>query len=395
MRFRLALASLARHPTRTLLALLGVAVAGALLLDMVMLSSGMRQSFGALLDSRGFQLRLAPRGTMPFDTEAGIRGAAAIAATLRERPDVRAVSPVLGGQLHVTAGRRAFTSFALGVEPEVQGDYERLTGGDAALPDRVVVNDAFLRGAGARVGDTVAAATGYDAQMRTFAGERRLVITGRARFLYLPAGQPAAALPLATLQRMRGGEGRDVVSLFMVRVRPGANPDSVARAIDASVPAVDAISTAEALERVDRRLAYFRQLGAILGSVSFAVALLLVTTLVTVSVGERLGEIAVLRAIGVARSHVVQQVMLETGALTMGGAVLGLGLGLVAAHYLDAILRTFPGLPAAIHFFPFQPRAAGVALGLLALAGVAAAIAPAWRAAVLPLGDTLREEAVA
>jgi len=49
----LAAASLIRHRARTALAILGVAVSAAMLLDMVMLASGMRESFRGLLLSRG------------------------------------------------------------------------------------------------------------------------------------------------------------------------------------------------------------------------------------------------------------------------------------------------------------------------------------------------------
>ena len=395
MRAHLALASLLRHRARTMLAVLGVAVAAAMLLDMVMLSTGLRESFRELLLSRGFQIRLAPKGTLPFDTEATIPGASAIARLLRQHPDVAAVSPVLGGQLHIPLAGRTVTSFVLGVEPAVQGDYELLGGREPAAPGEIVVNDRFLRDSGARPGDTLHAAAGYDPQLRAFTGERRLVIVGRARFLYLPAEQPAAAMPLGALQAMRGGADADAVSLFMVRLRPGADAAAASAWIDAHVPRVDAISIAAALSRVDDRLRYFRQLGYILGSVSLAVGFLLITTLVTVSVNERVGEIAVMRAIGVSRGHVVQQVVLEGAALSVTGAVLGLGLGLITARYLNAILSRFPGLPAAIDFFVFRARAAGLALGLLVLAGIAAGAYPAWRAASLSIAGTLREEAVA
>src|SRR5215207_1846061 len=115
MLLALSAASLRRHPARTLLAVLGVAISAALLLDMVMLASGMRESFRDFLLVRGFQLRVSPKGTLPFDTEATIGSAAALLDTLRAHPDVEAVSPVLGAQLHVLRGERAVTSFALGV----------------------------------------------------------------------------------------------------------------------------------------------------------------------------------------------------------------------------------------------------------------------------------------
>ena len=52
MRISLAWASLIRHRSRTLLAVLGVAIAAAMLLDMVMLASGMRESFRELDQQR-------------------------------------------------------------------------------------------------------------------------------------------------------------------------------------------------------------------------------------------------------------------------------------------------------------------------------------------------------
>jgi putative ABC transport system permease protein len=197
-----------------------------------------------------------------------------------------------------------------------------------------------------------------------------------------------------TLEGM-GGQARDRASLFMVRVRKGANAEQVRDWIDKQLPNVTAISIATAIAQVDERLSYFRQLALILGAVSLFVGFLLVTTLVTVSVNERAGEIAVMRAIGVSRSHVVEQIVLEGIAISFAGAVLGLALGLVTARYLNAILSAFPGLPMAIDFFLFQPKAAWSALGLLIASGIGAGIYPAWRAASLPIAESLRREAIA
>ena len=395
MRGLLAIATLRRHGMRTVLAVLGVAIAAAMLLCMVMLSAGLRESFRELLLSRGFQLRLSPHGTLPFDTEATIAGASRIERTLRALPDVSVVSPVLGGQIHVARGAGSVTSFALGVNPGAQGDYELLSGTDALAADAMVVNDAFLQATGTHVGDTLEVAAGYNPQLRSYSGERRMVVSGRARFLYLAAGQSAAAFRIATLQGMTGRASEDEASLLMVRLRDGADVEAARHWIEEHVPRVDVISTAEAMERVDERLSYFRQLGFILGSVSLIVGFLLVTTLVTVSVNERVGEIAVMRAMGISRSHVVQQILLEGLAISLAGAGIGLGLGLVTARYLNGILSAFPGLPAAIDFFLFQPRSAWTALALLVAVGIAAGIYPSLRAATLPIATALHEEAVA
>jgi putative ABC transport system permease protein len=395
VRLHLAVASLLRYRTRTILAVLGVAVAAAMLLDMVMLSSGMRESFRTLLESRGFSIRLSPRGTLPFDTDATVADASRIVATLSRHPDIAVVSPVLGATVHVVDGARPAPAFALGVNAAVQGDYRLERGRDALTRDAFVANEEFMQRTGARVGDTVVLATAYSPQLRAYGGERRLVLAGQARFVYLSRGQAAVAMPLATLQMMGGPERRDRASLFMVAVRSGAAADSVQRWIERAVPRVDAISTREALARVDERLAYFRQMALILGAVSLLVGFLLVTTLVTVSVNQRIGEIAVQRAIGVSRAHVVQQIVIESLVISLSGAGIGLALGLITARWLNAILASFPGLPTAIDFFLFQPRAAWTALGLLIASGIVAGVYPSLRAASLPIAHTLREEAVA
>jgi len=389
----LAFLSLLRHRARTALAVAGVAVAAAMLLDMVMLSSGLRESFAQLLTSRGFQFRVAPRGTLPFDTEASIARGSDIAARIAAHPDVEAVSPVLGASLHLVDG--SATTFGLGVRPDVQGDYVLERGADLAADDDLVVNEDFVRLTGTSIGDTIRLAAGYNPLLRTTSGERRLAITGTARFLYLSADQPAVALLLRTLQDMTGALEADRVSLLMVRARAEADTDSLGDWIERVAPTVDAISTREALASVDQRLSYFRQIAFILGAVSLVVGFLLVTTLVTVSVNERAGEISVLRAIGVSRGHIILQIVIEGMVISVAGAALGLALGLVTARYLDALLASFPGLPAAIDFFDFQPGAVGRALGMLVAAGIVAGIYPAWRAGALPIARTLHEEAVA
>jgi putative ABC transport system permease protein len=82
------LKSLARHPLRTTLTIAGIAISAAMLLDMVMLSGGIEKSFAEMLLARGYQIRLTPKGTLPFDTEATLSGAGQLIASLRHDPAV-------------------------------------------------------------------------------------------------------------------------------------------------------------------------------------------------------------------------------------------------------------------------------------------------------------------
>lgn len=407
MRFMMAWATLRRHPARTTLAMLGIAVAAALLLDMVMLATGMSESFRSLLLTRGYQLRVSPKGTLPFDSEATIDGAGAIVRALRANPDIKAVSPTLGATLTLD-GSQIPSAFTLGLEQAVQGDYTLEAGTDitradsganAGLPaplPRIVVSQTFLTRAGRVVGDTITISSGLDAQLRTAARSSRVVISGMGRFIYVPGETPVMALDLALLRQLLGPSFRDRMSLAMAESRrnDSASVEAVRAWIATTQPRVTAISTETAIRQVEERLSYFRQLAFVLGAISLGIGFLLVATLVTLSVNERRGEIAVLRAIGTQRVGVLQQVFLEGLLLTSAGIVGGLALGLITAQWLNAILRDFPGLPSAFDFFVWSPDAGWRALVLLLTSGTLAGLLPAWRAASIPIARALREEAI-
>jgi len=96
--------------------------------------------------------------------------------------------------------------------------------------------------------------------------------------------------------------------------------------------------------------------------------------LLTVSVNQRLGEIAALRAVGLSRSRVVAGVLWESVMLVGAGGLLALPLGAALSIWLDGILRSLPEIPSDLHFFVFQPRALVLHVLLLAAAAIAAAI---------------------
>jgi len=122
--------------------------------------------------------------------------------------------------------------------------------------------------------------------------------------------------------------------------------------------------------------------------------LLLITVLLTVSVNQRLGTIAALRAIGLSRARVVGDVIAESALMVGVGGILSLPLGLVLAQWLDRILKRMPGLPEELHFFVFEPRALGVHAAVLIATAVLAALYPVRLVARLPIAATLRNETV-
>jgi putative ABC transport system permease protein len=358
---------------------------------MTMLASGLTVSFGELLGASGYSLRVTPKGILPFDSDAAIEDGAGVARRIAAVAGVRAVAPVLGAQFRIVRGDSAGAPvFTMGIDPASEFLY-RLTTGRQPGPGELVVSVPLARDFGLKPGDEVALAGELDVTLGRARAVRRFRVSGVGDFLYDYAGEHSLAMTIADAQAATGRAGS--VSLFGVATEAGADDEAVVRRIAAAVPEVSAYSTRELMGEMDKRLLYFKQLATILGSVAMVVTALLVSTIITIGVRERFGEIATLRAIGVSGRRVLLAVVTEGLALAGLGCVLGLPLGLWMAGRLDRILLSFPGIPARISFFAWEPKRVALAMGVVVAIGAIAGCIPGLGAVRAPLAQALREEA--
>jgi putative ABC transport system permease protein len=387
--------SLRRYRVRTVLSIAGIAISAAMLLDMVMLSGGIEQSFAELLLARGYQIRLTPKGTLPFDTDATIPDIGRLVALLRSNPSIERAGAVLGASLYGRRGDSLVTLFGYGIQPEAQALYQLDAGSDLSPDDTagVLLSVPAASRLQARIGDTVRLLGRLDPQTVTSSAGRNLAVRGLVHWVYDSEGQPSIGTVLLVMQHLAGPQLNDKASLIMVKARHDSEATAVAARLRQTLPQLEVSSVADLVRQFKQRLVYFRQLSYILATVSLIVTVLLVATLLTITVNQRLAEIATLRAIGISRNTIVGQVLLEGAILTLIGTGLGIVLGLVTARYLDSILTSFPGLPAAFSFF-VPRRASLTTAGLVLLfTGTVAGLYPAWLAARLPIAATLRAEA--
>ncbi len=387
--------NLARRRLRTLLAVLGIAISAAMLLDMVMLSGGIEKSFADLLTAKGYQIRVSPKGTLPFDTEASIPGATGTVSAIRGEAGVEAAGAVLGTSIYGRASDSLVTLFGYGSQPEAQGLYRVTAGADLTATDTlgVLLSEAAAGLLQAAPGDTVTLVGRLDPQLAAAGVDRRLVVRGMVRWIYDYRGQPSVGTVLPVMQRLDGDPAADRASLLLVRAADDGAVEALAARLRERYPGLEVNSVADLVVQAKRRLVYFTQLSYVLGGMSLVVAVLLVGTLLTITVNERLGEIATLRAIGVSRGAVIRQVLAEGVTLTVLGGGSGILLGLATAEYLDGILTGFPGLPETFSFFVPRTDTLSLAAAVLLVTGSLAGLYPAWLASRAPIAATLRAEA--
>ena len=113
--FHLAWRTVRRYRAQTLLAITGVAVIGALLFDMLLLSRGLLLSFADLLDRAGYDVRIVSGGGMALRLP--IAGSDQIARAVAALPEVERVASLrmMTATLQVNGPLRAANMTLVGV----------------------------------------------------------------------------------------------------------------------------------------------------------------------------------------------------------------------------------------------------------------------------------------
>ena len=216
-----------------------------------------------------------------------------------------------------------------GIQPRVETRFGLQLVDDELPPIPAAVNQALLDKSGARIGDTLRAtivgaagpAEAHRARGRAAVADALQAARRRGRRLARPRAVPR-----------RGDHGGDqrVVARRRARARPGTIAATVAEPPFAAAAVVDRDAVEAGLVGDPLGLGVIGILG--LGSIAalvFAAIGFLVTT--TVSTQERLGEFALLKALGVAPRQLLSWMTAEGAALLFVGLVAGVGLGLVLA----------------------------------------------------------------
>jgi putative ABC transport system permease protein len=156
--------------------------------------------------------------------------------------------------------------------------------------------------------------------------------------------------------------------------------------VTSSFPNVQIQDQADFKQQTESQINLILSLIFVMLLLSVLIALLGITNTLSLSIIERTREIGLLRAVGMSRKQVRRMIRWESVIISVFGAVLGVGLGILFGW---AVVRALSD-QGLLFVLP-----AGQLIGALlaaGLAGVVAAVLPAWRASSLNVLEAIAYE---
>ncbi len=381
------------HPWRQLAALLAIMLGVALAFSVHLINQSALGEFSAAVRSINGQPDFELRGQRGGFDEA-------LYERVARHPDIALASPVIEAEtqalvvdaLGVTrrVALRVLGIDALVAAPLSPALWPQLSKPKAAAPAASAPATAESRGADAdepdRFGLFDPGAVSLNAAARRKLGEadtlQLITPSGSVRLRVqgsvAAGGPPLAVMDIAGAQAQFAMLGR--LSRIDVRLKPGAERDAVIASLrlgDFAAQGVRASSPDEAEQRVSNMSRAYRINLTVLALVALFTGAFLVFSILSLSVAQRLPQLALLGVLGLGARERLQLVLAESALLGVAGSALGLALGTALAAAALQLLAGdlgggyFPGVAPSLHF----SVPAALVYGAL---GVVAALIGGW-----------------
>jgi putative ABC transport system permease protein len=195
-----------------------------------------------------------------------------------------------------------------------------------------------------------------------------------------------AHMTLDALARVLGRP--DPFNRITALLAAGQDAQEVAQAIEATLPGIETMTTAEQADEIRKVLAILFGVMAGLFSIAVFVGSVSVVNTMIIAVHRRTREIGLKKAVGAGDTDILAEVLADAARLGgMGGL-----LGTFAAWPVTAAINLFAQSEAGFTIVELTPRLVVGAIAFSALLGMAAGLLPAWRAAHLDPVVALRTE---
>jgi putative ABC transport system permease protein len=379
------------HKLRLALTALAIVLGVTFISGTFVLTDTLQNTFTTLFGSIYAKVDFQVRGVAQLGSGAGATRnelPESLLATVRRVPGVEAADGQVTGYAQfvardgkaIAAGGGAPT-LGVAYDPEQKiSPLHLIAGGPPVTPDDVVMDAGTAQKYHFAVGQRV--------RILSAGPPRTFTITGITQFGTADnlAGATLAAFTLPTAQAIAQETGK--VDDINVVTAPGASKAAVQRAIARVLPPGVQVVTGqtvvnESTSSISQALSFFSTALLVFAFISLFVGAFTIYNTFSIIVGQRTRELALLRIVGASRRQVFGSVLGEAAITGFVSSVIGLGLGVLAALGLQALLGGF-GVTLPPGSLVFEPRTVLVGLAVGIGVTVVSAIGPARGAVRIP-----------
>ena len=199
-------------------------------------------------------------------------------------------------------------------------------------------------------------------------------------------GASIAQVTLPVAQRLTHKQGRfDQIS---VAAAPGVSEDVLKRRIAEKMPAGVRVETGQesadrSSEEIKDDLGFLRIFLLVFGFIAVFVGSFLIFNTFSITVAQRISEFGMLRTLGASRRQILGTVMVESVAIGLLGALLGIAGGFLIAKAINALFVAF-GIDLPTTGLVLETRTVVVSLLVGVLVTLASSLIPALRSTRVP-----------
>jgi putative ABC transport system permease protein len=382
--FTLAIKNLLRRRGRTILTILGVAIAVAVLFSLLSFNSGYEKQLGGELDRLGIHMLAVPKGC-PYEAASLIIHGGVIPKYLSNADAERAkkvegidiASPMLlhqfykDGKPHIVYG--VIMADMLQVKPwwKVNGRFF------SDNEDNVmVIGSSLAEKEKLKPGDPLP--FGPDKIPFTIVGVLEQTGTQDDEFHFLP---------LSVAQRTFAKP--DQVTTIAIRVKDIARITEISKQVE-SIPDVQVVTMTQVMGTIMNLVGSARTLLVSVIVVAIFISAVGIINTLLMSVNERTREFGMMKAIGASGMDIGKLVLIETMLITVIGGIVGLLLSTLGSSLIEGFVKgIIPYAPNGRLMTP-EPGLIGICLVFSVVIGLVCGIFPAIRSSRLTPMEAIR-----
>jgi len=201
----------------------------------------------------------------------------------------------------------------------------------------------------------------------------------------------SATLHLSELQYIKNLRN-DTVNRIFLDLAPSADVKNLKTHVEEGY-SVTFVSSQDVFEEIDSLTAAFEGYSNMIVAITFVVAVMFTSTIMIISVRERMVELGALRAMGISTRTILSTIVAESFIISMLGLLIGLIVGYFMAGALDMFIKSIEtGLPSNAQFTMVTPMVMLQSTFIALLVGTFAGLMPAYWVTRLNITVVLKGE---